>query len=136
MPKKQNDGVGTGVVIAATAALAGLGAYVVYGTKAGKPVKKAIKSGVLKAKAELLEKVEAMESVTEDAYHSAVDAVVGKYKAVVDDKDAQALEKELRSYWKALKAQTAKVKKAAKKVGNKAVKKVVKKVAPKKAAKK
>lgn len=128
MAKNNNEGAGTGVVIAATAALAGLGAYLVYGTKAGKPVKRAIKSGILKAKAELLEKIEAMESVTEEAYHGAVDTVVGKYKSVVDDKDAQALEKELRNYWKVLKAGTKKVKNVAKKVGKKAVKKV----APKK----
>ncbi len=96
------------MMIAAAAAVAGIGAYIVYGTKAGKPMRKAIKSWSLKAKAEVLEKVEAMEQVTEEAYHNVVEAVVGKYKEVASQKEADALSRELKGYWKLLRSKLSK----------------------------
>lgn len=97
---KKESGLGKGVAVVATLA-AVAGAYFVYGTKEGAKTKKKIKSWTLKAKAELLEKIEKMKDVSEESYGQAVSSVMQKYEKMRaehgDELDAVA--KELKGYW-------------------------------------
>lgn len=126
--KKQNQkehagGAVIGILGMAVAAVAG--AYFLYGTKDGKKVKKQIKGWALKAKGEVLQKVENLKEVNEEAYHHVVDTVLGKYKTIkgVDVAELAAIAKELKGHWgnirKELEAgakKVSKVKKVAAKV--------------------
>jgi hypothetical protein len=100
--------VGTGIV----AALAG--AYFLYGSKDAAKNRKKIKGWTLKAKGEILEKLEKVEHASQAQYETTVDAVLGKYKALknVDLSEVEALEKDLKKHWKAFQAELKKVKKA------------------------
>lgn len=105
MPKKKTDnhiaeGIGAGLAIAAIAVSAWL-----YGTKKGQKTKKKLESWMLKAKGDVLEKIEKMDEVTEDSYKKAVKDVMGKYKKMkkVSTKEAEKLEKQLERHWNSLK---------------------------------
>ena len=117
-------GIGAGLAIAGAA-----GAAWLYGTDQGKKTKKKLESWMLKAKGEVMEKIEKMDDVTEDAYHKAVADVMKKYKKIksVSTPKVVKLEKELKKHWKSL---ASKVKKPAKKKSTK------RKVSKKKATKK
>ena len=129
--KKSGNGLEVGLAIAGLAAIAG-GVFL-YGTDAGKRKRKAIKGWMLKAKGEVIEKLETLKEVNEENYHKIVDAVEKKYKAVksVAPEELAEVIADLKKSWKSIvkvaKTQTAPAKKAVKK----AVKKVVKKVAKK-----
>ena len=107
MPKKKTKhtsrnvaiGVGAGLAVAAAAGTAWL-----YGTKQGKQTKKKLESWMLKAKGEVMEKLEKMDDVTEHAYHKAITEVMGKYKKLksVGAPKVAKLEKELKRHWKSL----------------------------------
>jgi hypothetical protein len=72
--------VEVGLALAGLAAVAG-GVFL-YGTDAGKKKRKAIKGWMLKAKGEVIEKLENLKEVNEENYHKIVDAVETKYKAL------------------------------------------------------
>lgn len=144
MPSKKKKGlsptekieIGVGLTAAAVTAA---GAYFLYGSKNAAKNRKAVKSWALKAKAEVLEKLEDAKEMSEAEYHELVNAVVGTYAGVrqATKGDIAAFQKEMKDHWKAIE-KVAKPKKAAKKA-KKAVKKAAKKVAKKatkKAAKK
>ncbi len=135
--KKKDDG-NTLEIFAAAATAAIAGAVFLYGTKQGKQSRKKIKAWTLKAKGEVLERIEKAQDFTEEAYDNAVDAVTKKYAKLksVEDKEIAPFVKELKSHWKDIKKEL--VKKTKKTVKKKApVKKVgVKKVAKKKVVKK
>lgn len=122
MAKKSISGVkvaaGVGAGLAALAA-ATAGAYFLYG-KDGAKNKKKIKSWMLKAKGEVLDQIEKMKDVSEEAYTGAIDKVSQKYKAVknIDPAELDQMIKELKGHWKSIKKQIvppAKKKTAAKK---------------------
>lgn len=99
---KKNNHVGAwGAGIAAVAAAAAAGAYFLYG-KDGAKNRKKIKSWSLKAKAEVLEKLERAKELNEDAYNQIVDAVSKKYAAVkaIDPTELDLLVKELKGHWR------------------------------------
>lgn len=100
--------VGTGIV----AALAG--AYFLYGSKDAVKNRKKIKGWTLKAKGEILEKLEKVEHASQAQYETTVDAVLGKYKALknVDLTEVETLGKDLKRHWKAFQSELKKVKKA------------------------
>jgi DNA polymerase III gamma/tau subunit len=104
-------------VVATLAAAAG--AYFIYGTKEGAKTKKKVRSWALKAKAEVLEKIEKAKDITEDSYNTTVATVMQKYEKMRAEHgdEIDAVTKELKGYWSHLK---------------KHLKPVVKKVAPKK----
>ncbi len=119
--KKDNTAaVQTGIGLAIAAAAAA-GAYFLYGSKDAKKNRKAVKGWVLKAKGEVIEKMEQVKGeLTEENYHKIVDGVISKYsklKTTTED-DVQELLKDLKGHWKNIKKHT---------VGEKTVKKVVKK---------
>jgi len=103
---KKNLKVG-GAIVAGLGALAG--AYFLYGTDAGKKKRKTVQSWMLKAKADVLEKIEKIEDLTEEKYMSAIESVMKKYYDLKDKygDDATILYAELVSYWKHLKKHTA-----------------------------
>ena len=106
--------LGTALVIAAAA-----GAYFLYGSKDAKKNRKVVKSWTLKAKAEVLEKLEkAKEEINEENYHKIVDGVIAKYNNVKEahQEDIDAISKELKGHWKNIKKHiTVAVKKNTKK---------------------
>ena len=128
--KSGMSAVGIGAALGAAAAAAATGLYI-YGKNNPAAAKK-VKSWSLKAKGEMLEKLEKMQDVSEVAYNAAADAVTAKYAKLKDvgDDQAQALNAELKKYFKAIKREMApKPKKTAAKKG---VKKAVKKAVSKK----
>ncbi len=82
------------------------GVYFLYGSKDASKNRKMVKGWALKAKGEVLEKMEKYKDVlTEEAYYKMVDTVVGKYGSFKDasDEEVSALGKELKGHWKNIK---------------------------------
>ena len=103
--------VAAGVV----AAMAGL--VFLYGTDAGKNKRKKIKGWTLKAKGEVLEKLEKAKEVNEEMYDEVVDKVMAKYAKLkhVSDEEIEPMIKEFKKHWKQVKKELAPKKKVAKK---------------------
>jgi len=72
-------GIGVGLT---TAAVAAAGAYFLYGAKDAPDNRKKVKSGILRAKAEVLETLENAREITEDEFHDLVDGVAATYSKV------------------------------------------------------
>jgi hypothetical protein len=102
MTNKVAMGVGIAALAAATA-----GAVFLYGTEAGKKKRKEIKGWMLKAKGDVLEKMETMKEWNEASYNTIVDNVASKYRAMkhVDPIQVAALVQDLKSHWKNIKSQ-------------------------------
>jgi gas vesicle protein len=127
MTPAQKIGVGVGLTAAAVAAA---GAYFLYGSKSAAKNRKAVKSWALKAKAEVLEKLEETKEMTQEEFQEMVTNVAGAYSAVknASKSEVKAFKNEMMESWKAIE-KTAKPKKAA------AKKAVAKKAPVKKATK-
>ncbi|MEI8339458.1 MAG: hypothetical protein WCF94_02220 [bacterium] len=99
---KKNSNSGKVVLGLAAVAAAAAGAYFLYGTKEGAKVKKQIKGWTLKAKGEVMEKIEKMKEVTEGGYHAAIDAVAKKYAGAknIDPEELQKVVADMKSHWK------------------------------------
>jgi len=125
--------------VAAVAAAAG--AVFLYATDSGKKKRKEIKGWMLKAKGEVLEKLESVKDINEDAYNTIVDTVTAKYSKMksLGESEVETLAKELKGHWKTIKKEVAptktakKVVKTAQKAAQKTVKKVTKKTLEEKA---
>lgn len=119
MKKQTKTNLLIGAGVAGVAALAAAG-YFLYGSKDGAKNRKKVHSWMLKVKADVLEGVEKMKNVTEAEYHTVVDKVAAKYKAVksIDPKELDMMVKELRGHWKNIKKSITATpkKKAAKRV--------------------
>lgn len=150
MPKKKKaeelsagEKVGIGVGLTA-AAVAAAGAYFLYGSKNASKNRKTVKSWMLKAKAEVLEKIEDAKEMTQEEYEELINQVAGTYSELKNATkvDIKGFKEEMKDHWKAIEKTAKPAKKAAKKAVKKvekAAKEVVKKPAkkaPKKAAKK
>jgi len=117
--KKKISKTGAGLAALAVAAVAG--AYLFMG-KEGTKNRKKVKGWMLKAKGEVLEKVEKLEGykeVDEKKYEAIVDTVMKKYKNIksVNSKEAVTLANDLKKQWHAI------TKEAKKKGGKKKTKK-------------
>lgn len=114
--KKSGNGLGLVALAAATAA----GVYFLYGSKNAAKNRKKVKGWTLKAKGEVLEKMEAMKNINEEDYKRIVDMVATKYKKIktVNTKEAETLAKELKAQWKEIHKE-ASVKRPVKKVAKK-----------------
>ena len=133
MAKKESS-LGSEIGLAA-AALAGIaGAYFLYGSKDAPKNRKKVSGWVVKAKGEVLERLEKLKEIGEQDYHSVVDTVVSKYQALKKGEPEQIAElvKELKGYWskiqKEAKSQSKGAVKGAKKVAKAVVKNVSKEV--------
>jgi hypothetical protein len=150
--KKQSDvtnnqKIAAGVGLTA-AAVAAAGAYFLYGSKDADKNRKTVKSWGLKAKAEVLERMEDAKKMTREEYEDMVHAVAETYAGVkgATKKDLGEFAAEMKEHWdviedlasnkkkdvnKAVKKVTKSAKKTAKKAPKKAAKKVVKKTTKK-----
>ncbi len=118
----------------AVAALAGIaGAYFLYGSKDAKHNRKQVKGWVVKAKGEVIERLEKLKDVTEEDYHMVVDTVVSKYQALKKGEPDQIVQlvKELKGYWNNIRKDVASKTKGSGKAVTKATKTI--KAAAKKA---
>lgn len=132
---KTTLGVGLGAAAAAAA-----GAYFLYGSKSAAKNRKAVKSWALKAKADVLEKIEDAQEMSQKEYEDLIKSVSGAYAGAknASKKDLVDFTKEMRDHWKSIEKAAAPLKnKAAKTVKKveKVAKKVEKVVAPKPAKK-
>lgn len=119
--------VGLGIAVAAAAAA---GLYFLYG-KDGEKNRKKLKGWMVKAKGEVMERMEKLKDVNEAAYHAVVDAVLSKYRHI-EEKEVGQLARELKGHWKNIKKHLSEDDKPAKK--KTARKSPAKKKAAKKAA--
>jgi hypothetical protein len=102
--KNQHEGhPGLGLALAAAAAA---GIYFLYGSKDAPKNRKVVTGWALKAKGEVLEKMEMVKGeLTEENYHKIVDGVMDKYRKVKKDhsEDIDLLVKDMKSHWKNIK---------------------------------
>jgi hypothetical protein len=104
--KKQETGnMGMIAGIGALAALSA-GAYFLYGTKEGAKRRIKIKGWMLKAKGEVMEKLETLKEVNEEKYHDVVNMVMKKYQGLknIDQKDVEELVTDFKKHWKNINA--------------------------------
>ncbi len=94
--------VTVGLVGLAAAAVAG--GYFFYG-KDGTKHRKNIKAWSIKAKGEVLEKLEKAKEISEDVFHQAIDAASAKYSKTkgVTPEEIEAFAKSLKKHWKDIK---------------------------------
>ncbi len=126
-PISKNQAVGLGVGLTAAVAAAA-GAYFLYGSKNAAKNRKAVKSWTLKAKAEVLEKIEQAQDMTKEEYEQLIDTVSTAYQGVKDASktDLATFKKEMKEHWLQIAKTAAPKKQAAKKAVKKAVKQVEK----------
>jgi len=141
----QNQKIAAGVGMTA-AAVAAAGAYFLYGSKDADKNRKAVKSWGLKAKADVLERLEDAKNMSQEEYEKLVHSVADAYSGVkgATKSDLKSFTSEMKDYWKAIEASAKPAAKAAavamaSEAARKGAKKVIKKAdkpATKKAVKK
>jgi hypothetical protein len=116
-----NNKIGTGLGIAAAVAAAAAGAYYFYGSNDATKHRKQLKGWMVKAKGDVMEKLEGMKEVTKDTYEKAVNDVMKKYEKVknASPEELTALAKQLHGHWKSISGSLAKKPAARKKVSAK-----------------
>lgn len=112
---KSNAGI-VGIGLGAAAAAAA-GAYFLYGSKSAAKNRKTVKSWALKAKAEVLEKLEDAQQMTQKEYEDLIKSVAGAYAGAknASKKDVLEFSKEMKDHWKAIEKASAPLKKDTKK---------------------
>lgn len=125
----QKIGIGVGITAAVAAAA---GSYFLYGSKSAAKNRKTVKSWALKAKSEVLERIEQAKEMTQDEYNQVIGAVTAAYAGAqnVSKTELAAFTKEMKEHWKTIEKDAGGKKKAAKKTAKKATK-AVKKTAKK-----
>ncbi|MCB9810967.1 MAG: hypothetical protein H6779_04985 [Candidatus Nomurabacteria bacterium] len=126
--KGGNKDNGLGVAVGLGAVAAAVGAYFMYGSKKAAKNRKAVKSWMFKAKADVLEALENTQDMTKKEYEKLIDTVGTSYANIqsATKTDLAGFKKEMKEHWLEI-AKTAAPKKAP------AKKKPAKKAAPKKA---
>ena len=132
--KVDNTGIEIGLALAGLAAIAG-GVFL-YGTDAGKKKRKEIKGWTLKAKGEVIEKLEKLKEINEESYHKVVDAVTAKYATIktIAPEELSEVVDDLKKSWKSIvkiaKSQTTPKKKVVVKTVTKTITKAKPKAKP------
>ena len=131
---QQKLGIGVGLTAAAVSAA---GTYFLYGSKHAKKNRETVKSWVLKAKAEILEKLEDAKEMTKEEYDQLVDTVAGMYATArnISKKDIENFRKEMKQHWHMIEKEAATVKKAVSNASKKTAKKPAKKSSASKSSK-
>jgi hypothetical protein len=90
-------GAGLAALVAAAA-----GAYYFYGHKKSTEHRKNLKTWAVRMKGDVMEQIENLKDVNEEAYHSVVDGISEKYQQLksVDPADVAALAARMRMHWK------------------------------------
>ncbi len=129
----QKIGIGVGLTAAAVAAAS---TYFLYGSKAASKNRKTVKSWALKAKAEVLEKLEQAKAMSQEEYEQMIDTVGTAYTDLkqASKADVSGFKTEMKDYWKSIVKTAAPKKAAAKKAVKKAAAAVTKATAPVKKA--
>lgn len=129
--KKGNN---LGVAVGLSAVAAAVGAYFMYGSKKAAKNRKAVKSWMFKAKAEVLEALENTQEMSKKEYDKLIDTVGTSYSniATASRADLAAFKKEMKDHWLEIAKTAVPKKEPAKKVAKKAPAKAT----PKKVAKK
>ena len=132
-----NQKIATGVGLTA-AAVAAAGAYFLYGSKDGAKNRNTVKSWALKAKAEVLERMEDAKKMTKEEYEDMVHAVTDTYAGVkgATKKDLVEFAAEMKDHWDVIEDAATKKKKDVQKSVKKVTKAAKKTSAAKKTAKK
>ena len=107
--KTTKQGVGSMIGAALTGAVVATAAGIVYlYGKNGEKHRKQVQSWMLKARGEVMDKLEKMKTVSEREYKMTVDAVVAKYAKLktVHNTDVAALKKDLLAHWKEIVKET------------------------------
>ena len=109
MTNNDKNGVGGKAVVGFTlvaAAAAAAGTYFLYGEKGAKN-RKIVKGWILRAKGEVLERIENLKQIDEDTYNKVVDTVAKRYQAMknVDTTELAKMVEELKSHWKSISKQ-------------------------------
>lgn len=104
MAQKKESGVAVAMGLGALAALSA-GAYFLYGTKEGAKKRVKIKGWMLKAKGEVLEKMEALKEVNEETYNKVLSTVMKKYEGLknIDQAEVALLVSDLKKHWGSIK---------------------------------
>lgn len=102
--RNKNKAKVLGAFIAGAAAASAAGMYYLYGPK-GKEHRKRVEGWTLRAKGEIMEKMENTKEMTEDKYHKIVDSVLKKYSKAknVGEMKARKFAKELKEQWNEIK---------------------------------
>ncbi len=94
---------GTGAAAAGLAALAAAaaGAYYFYGSKHSARHRRKMKSWAVKARGEVMERIENMKDLTKESYDTAISQVMDKYKKVknIPPGELALLAKEMKGHW-------------------------------------
>lgn len=103
--KAISTGAKAGLGLAAIAAAAG--AYYFYGSKHAPANRKQMKGWMIKAKGELVEKMEKMKDISQANYEAAVKQITDKYGKLkdIDPADLQAMATDLKKHWKNISSQ-------------------------------
>lgn len=112
---KNNNAAAVGVGLGA-AAVAAAGAFFLYGSKNAAKNRKQVKSWALKAKAEVLEKLEDASEMTHKEYDDLIKSVSGAYAGAknASKKDILEFSKEMKDHWKQIEKAAAPLKKTTK----------------------
>lgn len=124
----QTVGIGIGITAAAVAAA---GAFFLYGSKNAARNRKTVKSWTLKAKAEVLEKIEQAKNMTKEEYDQLIDTVSNLYQNAKNTSkvDLSTFKKEMKDHWQQIAKSAASGTKTVKKapaIAKKIVKKATK----------
>ena len=106
MAKNKQDGGGATALGLAALAAAAAGAYYFYGSKDAKKHQRKMKSWAVKARGEVMEKMEHMKSLSQATYDKAVTEVMDKYKKIktISPAEVNALAKDMKSHWNRISA--------------------------------
>lgn len=107
MVHKKADTTHTKTIVAGLVGLtaAAVGAYYLYGHKDAPKNRAKVQAWMLKAKGEVLEKLEGAQDITESAYMSAVDSVAKKYNQLksIDQAELSSFIGEMKDHWVGIK---------------------------------
>jgi hypothetical protein len=90
-------GMGLAAVVAAAA-----GAYYLYGNEKGAARRRKLKSWMLRMKADVLEQIELLKEVNEEAYQNIIEGISEKYRQLKDADPAEvaALAARMKMHWR------------------------------------
>jgi len=111
-PATKGNAAAVGIGLGA-AAVAAAGAFFLYGSKNAAKNRKQVKSWALKAKAEVLEKLEDASEMTQAEYDALIKSVSGAYAGAknASKKDILEFSKEMKDHWKSIEKAAAPLKK-------------------------